>query len=81
MKRLDVTADELALGLSYDEMERHEDGPEKAAHYLVTALVIDGGHHKQWCVERALAALGVDLTKLRNYRRMEGRDLEEGIAP
>lgn len=35
-------------------------------------LQTDGGHHKQWCLEGAAKALGVDL---------EALDYEPGIAP
>ena len=52
-----------------------------ALKFLVEALVTDGAHHKQWLVERALEALGIDLSNLKINVKGRDYDWEEGIAP
>jgi len=55
---------------------------EKAQELAVDGLFTDGGHHKQWYLERVLEALGVDLQAMRLEQLQEGwMDWEEGIAP
>lgn len=67
--------------VGYAEMESMPPGTEKAIQYLVSALVTDGGHHKTWCAEEALKALGVDLDELRRELNKDDYDWEPGIAP
>lgn len=40
-------------------------GTEKAKELMIRALINTEAHHKQWYIERALEALGVDLEELR----------------
>lgn len=54
---------------------------EKAIQYLVMGLGIDGGHHKQWCIEQAVKSLGVDLEDLRSELDDLDTGWEDGIAP
>lgn len=56
-------------------------GIEKAKEYAVAGLVTDGAHHKQWCLERVLEALGFDLAQLRANLKAEDYEWDEGIAP
>lgn len=75
-------ADKRDYDISYADMEAMPPGPEKAIQYAVSGLLVDGAHHKQWCLERVLEALGVDLAELRDT--LEGMGYgwsEEGIAP
>lgn len=45
------------------------------------ALVADGGHHKQWYLERILTQLGVDLVALEKGLRAKGFIVHKGEAP
>ena len=52
-----------------------------AIELLTDALLTDGGHHKQWYIERALEALGINLNGLHKQMQLRDNDWEEGIAP
>jgi len=43
-------------------------------------LRTDGAHHKQWFLEEILKALGCNLEEVRQDRRVNGYEWEEGIA-
>lgn len=75
------TIEDLAVGKTHREMERLPMGLERAAHYLAYGLFVQGDHHKQWFIERALESLGVDMMALRAACADEGCSIEEGIAP
>jgi len=52
----------------------------------VDGLLTDGGHHKQWYLEKILKVIGVDLIKLRKELNTPNKkgdywDWEDGIAP
>jgi len=67
--------------MGYVEIEAMENGTEKAKEYAICGLLTDGGHHKQWCLERVLEALGLDLEIIRKELQAEDYDWEPGIAP
>jgi hypothetical protein len=67
--------------MGYDEMEKMENGREKAKEYAISGLLTDGGHHKQWCLERVLEALGYDLEQIRAELQKDDYDWEPGIPP
>lgn len=70
------------VNLGYMEIDAMEPGPEKAAQYAICGLLTDGAHHKQWCLEEVLTALGVDMDDLRQRLIHEEQcDWEPGIAP
>lgn len=56
---------------------------EKVVYLAIQGLYVDGGHHKQWYVERILEAAGVDLEELHRVTTMEcnAPDWEKSIAP
>jgi len=54
-------------------------GSEKAIQYLVSALIEDEKHHKQWHIEQALLALGVTFDDV--ARDLPDYEIEKGIAP
>ncbi len=58
----------------------------KAVNYAIHGLLTDGGHHKQWALERVLESLGIDFKELRIILRTgvdenEWYEWEDGIAP
>ena len=53
----------------------------KTKELATDALVTDGGHHKQWFLERILTQLGVDLVVLEKELRAKGFIVHEGMAP
>lgn len=55
-------------------------GKNKAVQLAIHGLLTDGGHHKQWYLERILEALNVNLTQLRIDLVKDGYDWDEGIA-
>jgi len=67
--------------LSHEEIAALPNGQEKAIQYAVSGLLTDGAHHKDWCIERVLETLGVDLVELRRELSRLDYDWEEGIAP
>lgn len=73
--------DERDYDIGYEDMAAMPPGPEKAIQYAVSGLLTDGAHHKQWCLEEALQALGVDLCKLRETLQGMDYDWEDGIPP
>jgi hypothetical protein len=72
------------MGLLSGEEERTSfllDNIDKAKELMIDGLLIDGGHHKQWYLEEALKALGVDLTELAAELKPLDYEWEPGIAP
>ena len=66
------------------EMPDYAGAPQavcKAVNYIIFGLLVDGGFHKQWCLEKALQSLGVDLVELRETLQAEDFDWEDGVAP
>ena len=53
----------------------------EAGEYLISGLLTDGEHHKQWYIERAILALGFSLDDLREEAASDGYKWEDGIAP
>lgn len=56
-------------------------GPDKAIQLVVSGLLTDGGHHKQWFLERIAEALGYSVDYLREKLQELDYDFDEGIAP
>ncbi len=56
------------------------EGREKVRQLAISGLLTDGGHHKQWFLERILEALGYDLAQIYDELQHD-YDWEEGIAP
>ena len=67
--------------LSYLDVDNMPDGAEKAIQLAINGLFTDGGHHKQWVLERILVSLGVDLNELKHDVQEDGYDWDSGIAP
>jgi len=42
-------------------------------------LMIEGAHHKQWCLEEILRIMGIDLEHARRYFNEYGYDWESGV--
>ena len=53
----------------------------EAKRLLISALLMDDAQHKQWCIERALAVLDVNLSTLRKILKKEGQDWKESVEP
>lgn len=68
------------LNAAIDRMLKLESDREAAKKFAVEGLLTDGGHHKQWYLERILEALGYDLIQIQNELQ-PSYDWEEGIAP
>lgn len=80
----------INLDVGYEEMETMSVfagdplSVEKAVNHAIGGLLTDGGHHKQWALEKVLESLGIDLDELRSVLSEGedgGYDWEEGIAP
>lgn len=71
----------ISLSPSYEEIESMPNGKQKAIEYVINGLLVDGGHHKQWILEKVLKALDVDLIELRKELQADDYDWEDGIAP
>lgn len=56
-------------------------GEDKAVQLAIFGLLTDGGHHKQWYLERVLEALDVNLTKLREDLLRQDYNWKDGVAP
>lgn len=69
------------FNIGYDEMNAMPNGKEKAIQYAVSGLLVDGEHHKQWCFEQVLEALGEDLKDIKKNLAELDYGFEEGIAP
>lgn len=69
------------FNVGYVDLESMPDGIEKAIQYAVSGLLTDGGHHKQWCLEKILEALGEDLRAVRGALQSRDYDWEDGIPP
>ncbi len=54
---------------------------EKIKELAIDGLLTDGGHHKQWYLEKIIVELGFDLEKIREKLNEEDYDWEKGIAP
>ena len=54
---------------------------QKIEEWATAGLLTEGGHHKQYCLEQILVALGIDLEKLRAELLEDDYDWEPGIAP
>lgn len=54
---------------------------QKIEAWAIAGLLADGGHHKQYCLEQILIALGVDLEGFRTKLLKDDYDWEPGIAP
>jgi hypothetical protein len=74
---LQLTAEDFDKG--YGEIEDMPLGREKAVLILVSGLLIDGSHHKQWCIVQAIEALGLPLERAR--KMLPDYEFDEGIAP
>jgi hypothetical protein len=72
---------------SFADIDALSPGREKAVQWLQYALTWDGGHHKQWFIERAMEALEIDLERLAEELKSIGVGTVEhdawqpGIAP
>jgi len=65
-----------------EEWNRMESGIDKALSLGEEALYTEGGHHKQWYIERIMEALGADLEDMAQVLTRWGRgEWEKGIAP
>lgn len=71
---------QIDLDKGHADIERLPVGIERAIQYAVSGLLTDGGHHKQWHLERILESLGVSLDELRG-RLMPDYEWDDGIAP
>lgn len=54
---------------------------QKVEEWATAGLLTDMGHHKQYCLEQILIALGLDLGELRAKLLKDGYSWEPGIAP
>jgi len=54
---------------------------KKVTDLALDGLLTDGGHHKQWYLERILETLGIDLDWLVEAVKSADGELERGIAP
>lgn len=54
---------------------------EKVTDLALDGLFTDGGHHKQWYLERILETLGIDLEWLAEAVKSVDGEWEPGIAP
>ncbi len=72
---------ETSRDVSSPEFKTVPDGAVKAVQLLITGLGVDGDHHKQWIIEQALTALGVDLVVMREIWTADGYDWKPGRAP
>jgi len=54
---------------------------EKIRELAIDGLLIDGGHHKQWYLEKIIEELGFNLEKIREKLNEEDYDWDKGIAP
>jgi hypothetical protein len=70
-----------SLTNSLQEIEAMPNGRYKAALLAVNGLMTDGGHHKQWYLERILEALDVNLSDIRESLNAMGYDFDGGTAP
>lgn len=84
-KEIDIL--KLNIDIGYEDISKMPNGTEKAVQYAIYGLTTDGGHHKQWHLERVLESLGVDLDDL-DYclSELDSGDAcmehwEKGIAP
>jgi len=59
----------------------HNTTRQKIKDLCIEGLEADGGHHKQWYLERILEELGHDLEELRKKEQELGYDWEPGTAP
>lgn len=70
------------LDLDYSQVAQEPDGDKKAALYILYGLTDDGEHHKQWCLEKAAEALGIDLAAINEWLTdNEYAEITPGIAP
>ncbi len=58
-----------------------KDAVQSAIDFAISGLLTDGGHHKQWYLERILLDLGVDLVELKRELAGDDYEWEPGIAP
>ena len=63
------------------EPPQEPDAIQKAKDLMIAALLMDGAHNKQWYLEEALKALGVDLDRLAEELRPLEYEWEPGIPP
>lgn len=62
--------------------EDSQSGVEEIRSLIVESLYTDGGHHKQWYLERIAEKLGIDMPELRRECADKyGYPWESGIAP
>jgi hypothetical protein len=54
---------------------------EKLRDLAIDGLLTDGGHHKQWYLERIVETLGINMDQLVEEIESLGGELEPGIAP
>jgi len=62
-------------------IQRRYDALSKVEDWAVAGLLDDEGHHKQYCLEQILLALGIDLAELRTRLSKDDYEWEPGIAP
>ena len=62
----------------YENIKKLE---EDIRNLCIDALITDGGHHKQWYIERILEKLGYNLAELKRKGEIMGYYYEDGIAP
>jgi hypothetical protein len=68
--------------VSWKDVSAMLPGTEKAIQIVVYGLMVDEGHHKQWFLEQALIALGVEPDEPRQALELAGYGVwEPGIAP
>ena len=71
-----MTLEELT-NLSLTELLSQPPSISKALVVAMSGLYFDGGHHKQWFLEKVIEALDSDLAMVLN----EFGDWKDGIAP
>ena len=55
---------------------------ENIKEFIIEGLLTDGGHHKQWFLEKILSQyLAHNLDQIRKELQDEGFEWEPGIAP
>ena len=54
---------------------------DKTLDLIISGLLTDGGHHKQWFLEQLLIKLGQDTEQVKADLLKEDYEWEPGIAP
>ena len=57
------------------------DHKERIKELVIDGLITEGGHHKQWYLEKVLEEIGYNLEKIREELIKEDYDWDKGIPP